>query len=297
MRNAVDQWYLNRYGREPLLTVREELILSKQIHEAAALREVPADQLTPEQRHQLRIGERARQRMIRGNMRLAVNVALKYMSRCRSLELADLVQEAMAGLGIAVERFDYTKGYKFSTYAYWWVRQAITRAIVSRDTLIRVPQHSHDEYVKVKGLIQRAAAVGETLSLEQAAAQTGASMDNLRMAIRAEGVTSLNRVAIVDGDCELIDLVASPEAEEPEGFPLLRQEIRSLVSADYLSPMEVEVITGRYGLDNGEPRTLLSIAQKHGLSRERIRQIEAKALRRLRFFVAEKCKDKEPVKS
>lgn len=276
-RNTVDQWYLNRYGREPLLTVREELILSRQIHEGRA------PEATPNQR---RIAERARQRMIRANQRLAVNVALKYMSRCRSLELADLAQEAMIGLSTAVEKFDYSKGYKFSTYAYWWVRQAITRAIVSRDTMIRVPQHAHDDLSRVRHLMQRHAAIGESLTLEQAAEISGVGIETLNLAIRAEGVASLNRMAHAESDCELIDLMPDPRSGgEPEDYPLLRGEISACITS-WLEPTQAEVIAERFGFADGEPKTLAAIAANRGLSRERIRQIEAKALRRLRYCLS-----------
>lgn len=276
MTNTVDQWYLNRYGREPLLTVREELILSRQVHEGKA------PDATPRQRQ---IADRARQRMIRGNMRLAVNVAMKYMSRCRSMELSDLVQEALIGLDTAVERFDYTRGYKFSTFAYWWIRQGITRAIVSRDTMIRVPQHSHDDYVRVKSAIVSAAAVGEFLTLEQAAARVGVKIESVRLAVRAETVASLNCVTSQESDSELIDLIAYQPPDASEDLPLYRSEIRAYLSTEWLSEVEVDVLTQRYGLDDGEPKTLKSIGDRRGISRERVRQIESKALRRLRYIM------------
>ncbi|MBU6250950.1 MAG: sigma-70 family RNA polymerase sigma factor [Cyanobacteria bacterium REEB417] len=276
----IDQWYLNNCGREPLLTAREELILSRQIQQGRAPEATPRQQ---------RIGERARQRMIRGNQRLAVNVAMKYLRRCRSLELSDLVQEALLGLSTAVEKFDYTKGYKFSTYAYWWIRQSINRAIVSRDTIIRVPQHTHDDYARVKHLMAQSAAHGEAMTLKQAAAIVGVKLETLELAIRAESVTTLNRPAATatGSETELIDLMPGEPEEEPNGLPLLSAEVRSYVSTHWLSEQEVDVITERFGLNDGEPKTLASIAKKRGVSRERIRQVEGKALRRLRYCLAQ----------
>jgi len=282
MRGKVDAWYLNRYGKTALLTPAEELILARQIQEAQPLRELPESSLTPQQKRQLRKAFKARQRMIEGNMRLAVNVSRKYLGRTRSMELADLVQEALLGLSIAAERFDHTKGYKFSTYAYWWVRQAITRAIVSRDVMIRIPQHAHDDYVKVKSLIIKALQAGERLTLEQAAEQVGVSMDHLNRAIRAERVSSLNQLAAVDGESEILDLISiDPVQEEDSGLPLFCGEIRQHV--DRLNANQAEVIRERFGLTDGKPKTLKAIADKRGVSRERIRQIEATALRKLRI--------------
>lgn len=281
MRGKVDAWYMNQYGKTPLLTPAEELILARQIQEAQPLRELPETSLTPQQKRQLRKAFKARQRMIEGNMRLAVNVSLKYLGRTRSMELADLVQEALIGLSIAAERFDHTKGYKFSTYAYWWVRQAITRAIVSRDVMIRIPQHAHDDYVKVKGFIIKALQAGERLTLEQAAERAGVSMAHLNLAIRAEGVSSLNQVAAVDGESEILDLISiDPGLEEESGLPLFCGEIRQHV--DKLDAKHAEVIRERFGLTDGKPKTLKAIADKRGVSRERIRQMEARALRILR---------------
>ncbi|MCO8127999.1 sigma-70 family RNA polymerase sigma factor [Acidimicrobiia bacterium EGI L10123] len=281
--------YLRDIGRHPLLTKGDEVHLAKLIEagvEARAALESPGT-LPPATRAALRRtakrGATAERRFIESNLRLVVSIAKRYQAS--GLPLLDLVQEGNLGLMHAVEKFDWRKGFKFSTYATWWIRQAISRGIANTGRTIRLPVHAGDVLVRV----QRARGRLET-ELERApteaevAAETGFGIDKVREVLRfAIEPISLSEPLREDGDAELGDLVedtASASPFEQAAAALLPGAVAQML--DGLEPRERDVLRLRYGLDRGDPRTLEEVGDAFGLTRERIRQIEARALSKLR---------------
>ena len=258
--------YLREIGRIPLLTLEEERENGRLMAEG-----------TPNQK------EKARDRMIEGNLRLVVSIAKKYIGR--GLELSDLVQEGNQGLIKAVDKFDYTKGYKFSTYATWWIRQAITRALAEKGRLIRVPVHMDEEIKKVK----RVTSVlternGREPREEEIAEEANLSVEKVRMVRRVmQEPTSLETTVGEDEDSRLGDFIPDESAVSPEEAvekKMLKADMRNLLSK--LNPREEQVLRLRFGFDSDECLTLEEVGKILHVTRERVRQIEAKALRSLR---------------
>ncbi|MBM5803532.1 MAG: sigma-70 family RNA polymerase sigma factor [Cyanobacteria bacterium K_DeepCast_35m_m2_155] len=277
--------YLKEIGRHPLLSQEEELLLARQVQRRQQLLRQPADgdqQLQRERQLQLHQGERARQRMIQANLRLVVAVAKKYQRR--GLELLDLVQEGSVGLEKAVERFDPTRGFRFSTYAYWWIRQSITRALACQGRTIRVPVHISEKLNRIRHTQQQLAlALGRSASVGEIAAAAGlseASVRNTLQQLRAP--LSLETRVGNEQDTALGDLLVDshPTPEAQLSRLQLQEAIETLLTQ--LNPREGEVIRERFGLDNDTPRSLSEIGERLHLSRERVRQIESRALLKLR---------------
>jgi RNA polymerase sigma factor (sigma-70 family) len=281
--------YLRDIGRHPLLTKDDEVHLAKLIEagaEARAALEAPGMLSSPQKaalRRTAKRGAAAERRFIESNLRLVVSIAKRYQAS--GLPLLDLVQEGNLGLMHAVEKFDWRKGFKFSTYATWWIRQAITRGIANTGRTIRLPVHAGDLLVRV----QRARArlehdLGRPASEAELAAETSLSVDRVREALRfATEPISLSEPLREEGDAELGDLVEDVGAASPfdqAAAGLLPAEVNRLLGG--LEPRERDVLRLRYGLDRGEPRTLEEVGTAFGLTRERIRQIEARALSKLR---------------
>ena len=247
-------------GRYPLLTAAEEVALAKRIER----------------------GDReAKERMINSNLRLVISIAKRYQNR--SLPLGDLFQEGVIGLNRAVEKFDWRRGYKFSTYATWWIRQACQRAVSGQSATIRVPTHVHERRVKLGGAASRLeATLGREPTREELAEATGLSLQHVEEALDvAEAPVSLNRTIGSEDDGELGDLFADEQAPDPAAEAadsLRRQEVRRAVSE--LPERERRILELRFGFDT-EPASLEQIGKELGITRERVRQLEAEAFQHL----------------
>lgn len=282
--------YLTDIGQYPLLTKEDEVRLAKDIEAGLmAERELgsKSKDFTPARRRELRrllrVGDEAQRAFVQSNLRLVVSIAKKYQAS--GLPLLDLIQEGNLGLIHAVEKFDWRKGFKFSTYATWWIRQAITRGIANTGRTIRLPVHAGDTL----GRVQKAQArlelkLGRPATLLELGFEVEMAEDKLIEALRFRGEPlSLSEPLREDGDAELGDVVEDRTAESPfevAATSLLPSEIIRLLAP--LDEREREILRLRFGLDRGEPRTLEEVGEHFNLTRERIRQIEARAMSKLR---------------
>ncbi len=254
--------YLKEIGRVPLLTAEEEIFLAKRMEEG---------------------DEEAQKRLAEANLRLVVSIAKRYVGR--GMLFLDLIQEGNLGLIKAVEKFDYNKGYKFSTYATWWIRQAITRAIADQARTIRIPVHMVETINKLirvsRQLLQQ---LGREPVPEEIAKEMEISVDRVREIMKiAQEPVSLETPIGEEEDSHLGDFIEDQDAPAPAeaaSFMLLKEQLEEVLST--LTPREMRVLRLRFGLDDGRARTLEEVGQNFGVTRERIRQIEAKALRKLR---------------
>lgn len=207
--------YLNRIGKEPLLTAEEEIVLGRQVQEAQRILELDLAELSLQQRKTLRLGEKAKQRMVQANLRLCFSIAKSCANKRHSLTILDLAQEGAIGLQRAVERFDPTRGYKFSTYAHWWIRQSITRAIGEKDRLIRLSHHATNNVNKLRKAATAAMKTGESVSLREIASELGISYEYAELAITTNCV-SLDSLVDYRGEnpTPLVDLIADDRREE-----------------------------------------------------------------------------------
>jgi len=281
--------YLNEIGRTELLTAEQEVDLAKRYQaglEASVLLaqdpDMPRAQRVALQRI-CRGGEAAKDHMVRANLRLVVSVARKF--RGRGVDLLSLIQEGNLGLIRGVEKFDHTKGYKFSTYATWWIRQALQRGLANTGRTVRLPVHVHELMGKVRyaefALLQQ---LGREPTELEVAAELELPIERLReVKVAAQDVASLDKPIGEDGDATMGELVADESAVSPEDSAITgtsRVEVERALGA--LSVREREVLMLRYGLVDGEEHTLEDIGEQFGLTRERIRQIEKKTLTKLR---------------
>ena len=282
--------YLTDIGQYPLLTKDDEVRLAQAIESRWQAEEdlkKPSKDITPtrrrELRRQVRQGEEAQRTFVQSNLRLVVSIAKKYQAS--GLPLLDLIQEGNLGLMHAVEKFDWRKGFKFSTYATWWIRQAITRGIANTGRTIRLPVHAGDTLARVqKAQARLELKLGRPATLAELGIEVELPEDKLIEALRfrAEPL-SLSEPLREDGDAELGDVVEDRSAESPfemAATALLPIEINRLLAP--LDEREREILRLRFGLDRGEPRTLEDVGEHFNLTRERIRQIEARAMSKLR---------------
>jgi RNA polymerase primary sigma factor len=281
--------YLEAAAREPLLTKEEEVELAMAIeHGEEAQAKLDAGRLKSETsirkaKELVRKGEAARQRFIRANLRLVVSIARKYQGQ--GLPFLDLVQEGNIGLMRAVELFDWRRGFKFSTYATWWIRQAITRAIADRGRQIRLPVHVHDQIRKLRRtFVQFSQRMGRDPTPEEIADLIGLPIEEVERLMEAERREPVSLQAPVGEDTELGDLLEQADEQSPLDAvedAMLRDEIGQAV-LNVLDPRERRVIALRYGLGNGHAMSLRDVGKQMGLSGERVRLIEREALRKLR---------------
>ncbi|MFZ4638837.1 MAG: RNA polymerase sigma factor RpoD [Nodosilinea sp.] len=299
--------YLQEIGRIRLLRAEEEIELARKIADLLKLERIReelvetlqrdpqdgewADAVSQDEgsdftlgsfRRRLYIGRRAKDKMVQSNLRLVVSIAKKYMNR--GLSFQDLIQEGSLGLIRAAEKFDHEKGYKFSTYATWWIRQAITRAIADQSRTIRLPVHLYETISRIKKTTKLLSQeLGRKPTEEEIATRMEMTIEKLRfIAKSAQLPISLETPIGKEEDSRLGDFIES-DGETPEdqvSKSLLREDLESVLGS--LSPRERDVLRLRYGLDDGRMKTLEEIGQIFNVTRERIRQIEAKALRKLR---------------
>ena len=277
-------WYLASIGREPLLTPAEEIELGNQVQAMMRLVESDRSDFSAQERKIIKIGRRSKERMMKANLRLVVSVAKKYQGK--GLELLDLIQEGSLGLERAVEKFDPTRGYKFSTYAFWWIRQSMTRAIACQSRTIRLPVHLSERLATVRKVsLELAHKLGAMPSRQEIAEAIGMPLQELDALLRQALTTSSLDAPINadEGRSFLGDLIADNSSEEP-----LDQVERGMHQEqlgrwlDHLTDQEREVLGLRFGLDGRERHTLAEIGRQLDVSRERVRQVELKALRKLR---------------
>jgi RNA polymerase nonessential primary-like sigma factor len=293
--------YLHEIGRVPMLTHEQEIIYGKQVQQMMALQaekdqlalklgEIPTDAALAAALEQTETaikaaflqGNRAKRKMIEANLRLVVSIAKKYQRR--NLEFLDLIQEGSLGLERGVEKFDPMRGYKFSTYAYWWIRQAITRAIAQQSRTIRLPIHITEKLNKIKRTQRELAqTLGRSPTMPEIAAELDLSAAEIREYLMiARQPVSLDLRVGDNQDTELQDLLED-DGESPETFTMqvaMRQDLKNLMAE--LTPQQQRVLTLRYGFGDEKEMSLAKVGERLNLSRERVRQLERQALEHLR---------------
>jgi RNA polymerase primary sigma factor len=276
-------WFLTSICREPLLTAAEEIELGNHVQKMMLLLE--ENQTVSEKDTKIiRLGKRSKERMMKANLRLVVSVAKKYQGK--GLDLQDLIQEGSLGLERAVEKFDPTRGYKFSTYAFWWIRQSITRAIATQGRAIRLPVHLSERLALIKKITNELShKLGANPTRQEIAEVMGTTIEEIDSVLRQSLTTSSldEPVGGGEGKSFLGDLIADSNKNEPLDdieIGMYKEQLNRWL--DQLNEQERQVISHRFGLEDSERKTLTEIGHMMEISRERVRQIELKSLRKLR---------------
>jgi RNA polymerase sigma factor (sigma-70 family) len=281
--------YLHEISKTPLLDAAQEVDLAKAIEAGLYAEQLLEGESLPigmneaELRRLMLEGEDAKDRFIRANLRLVVSIARRYVRS--GMPMLDLIQEGNTGLVRAVEKFDYLRGYKFSTYATWWIRQAISRAIAQQERTVRLPVHLVEDVNRMRNVArQLTRELGTEPEPEQVAVAMDVTVDRVRELMRwSQDTVSLDTPVGDDGDTNLGDLVADGDAPSPEDLVLAaleRTRIEGLLN--HLDDRSAGIMRARYGLEDGREHSLTEVATRFSLSRERIRQLEIQALGRLR---------------
>lgn len=279
------QWYISQASRFPLLTAAEELHLARQIQEGLALADI--EKPTRKQKRTIRIGKSAERKMVNANLRLVISVAKRYTNRLKHLDLSDLIQEGCLGVIHAVQKFDPSRGYKFSTYAYWWIRQSVSRGINYYDRALRVPVSVIETYTKLSRLMPEFySAHGRYPTSDEICARLGITQETLDRALfHRSGVGSLDAKAMSDSEHSLVSLISDPsEPAEQAWIDLQVDEMNDALEA--LPCQQQEVLLRCYGIDREGGETLQVIGKDMKISRERVRQIRDKATTRLRAVMS-----------
>ena len=283
--------YLNDIGRHPLMTPSEEIECGKLVQQAMALQQLDRA-LTKQERNVVRRAERARKRFVEANLRMVVTIAKRYAAQnLQSIELLDLVQEGSLGLMRAVEMYDPTRGYKFSTYAYWWIRQAMTRAVGQKDPMIRMPHAIVDKVVHMKRVVrEESQRLGRAPTKDEIANALQISVTQLDdLVTRSLPAVSLDLRCGEDDDNSLLNIIADPYSldlwDEALQFEIAMRRTALHNSLLRLNERDRELLCMRYGLQGYEPTTYGKIGELQGVSRERIRQLLTQASNRLRIEI------------
>jgi RNA polymerase primary sigma factor len=271
--------YLEAISRYPLLTTQQEIQLARKIAQYMELRDNPSP--TPAEQRLIKAGLKARATMVNCNLRLVVHIAKRYTGRIKSMDMLDLCQEGNIGLQRAAEKFDASRGYKFSTYAYWWIRQSLKRAIDSKERMIKIPIHMIDRIFKALQVeIEYMKEHGRKPSKTELAKVMGLTVEQLLALVDCNSAhISLDELVTDDGN-SLLDLIASPEVDIDYDLDYSKEHVQLALS--YLTDMEQDLINKRYNQD----LTFTAIAKEHNVSRERIRQRTTRTHRRLRQLMA-----------
>jgi RNA polymerase primary sigma factor len=271
--------YLDAISRYPLLSTQQEIQLARKIAQYMELRDNPSP--TPAEQRLIKAGLKARATMVNCNLRLVVHIAKRYTGRIKSMDMLDLCQEGNIGLQRAAEKFDASRGYKFSTYAYWWIRQSLKRAIDSKERMIKIPIHMIDRIFKALQVeIEYMKEHGRKPSKTELAKVMGLTIEQLLALVDCNSAhISLDELVTDDGN-SLLDLIASPEVDIDYDLDHSKEHVQLALS--YLTDMEQDLINKRYNQD----LTFTAIAKEHNVSRERIRQRTTRTHRRLRQLMA-----------
>jgi RNA polymerase sigma factor (sigma-70 family) len=295
-RSSLNQ-YLELIAREPLMTAEEEIHNGKLVQRMQQLQKLDRD-LTPAERREVKKGVRAKNRFVKANLRLVVYIVKRNSTRTQFLDMLDLIQEASIGLMRAAEMFDPGRGYKFSTYAYWWCRQAVSRAILQQDMAIRRPTTVAELAAKLTKLQhQETQRLGRTPTVNELAEAAGVARKELDLlAERGRGCISLDQRICHDDEVSLIDVITDRNqlTDADRDYELDYSMKQALIEMAMLKLSEIEQVflTRRYGLDGEEGSTYAALAKEVGVSRERVRQITDRAVRKLRFYMSHP--DQEP---
>jgi hypothetical protein len=276
------QIYLDSVGATPLLTAEQEIELGHLIQRGQA------SDATPLERER---GLRAKEQMIKANTRLVMSIVKNFSrSRCKykHLQMEDLSQEGCIGLQTAAEKFDPTRGYKFSTYAYWWILQALKKAFANQEPAIRIPMHVRDQAHRVRRLQREAALTGEKVSAKELAKRAKANLETLEQSARVQGIASLNYMMGSASDTELISIIGSKESNGGlmEDLGVDREQIESAISS-LPEKMMSKIIRRHFGLTTGTPETLDEIAKSLSIGKEKTKELKNRGLLLLKIKLTE----------